>query len=81
MSYAASRNMTGELFEGLTDGSSKKVVRDRGGVVDQATINVRRDLFDTWYGIHEDPLKVDPFGRVVHTPGYQETRPLQYPGG
>lgn len=81
MSYAAPRGMTGELLEGITDGSSKKVVRDRGGVIDQATLNARRDLYDTWYGIHEDPLKVDPFGRIVRTPGYRATRPLNYPGG
>ncbi|MEV6310034.1 hypothetical protein AB0M10_15715 [Streptomyces sp. NPDC051840] len=75
MSYAPNRSLTGEINEGLTDGSYKKVVRDRGGQVDPATNAAREDLNDLWYGIHETPYKAAPGGRVVSTPNYVPTRP------
>ncbi|MFE6745906.1 hypothetical protein ACFVGM_08655 [Kitasatospora purpeofusca] len=80
MSYAPQRDLTGELVEGLTDGSHKKVIQGRGGPVPEDQHS--RDLLaDTWYGVHESPQKTDPQGRIVRTPNYRPTRPLTYPGG
>ncbi|MFF3356229.1 hypothetical protein ACFYWN_27085 [Streptomyces sp. NPDC002917] len=73
MSYANERSLTGDLNEGLTDGAYKKVVRDRGGVVESTTYAARSDLNDLWYGIHEDPLKHTPDGRSITTPNYVGT--------
>jgi hypothetical protein len=66
-------SLNSNLFEGMTDGKAKKVVRDRGGEVESCTYESRRDLDDIWYGIHEDPTKVLPDGRTVHTPQFVST--------
>ncbi|MEW1922310.1 hypothetical protein [Streptomyces sp. NPDC088360] len=81
MSYANQRALSGDLHEGLTDGGYKKIVRDRGGQVESTTHHVRSSLNDTWFGMHEDPLKHTPDGRAVTTPHYVGTpAPLFYPG-
>lgn len=82
MSYARRRSMTGDLNEGLTDGSYKKVIQGRGGIPEYTTAKSRHHLADTWFGIHMDNEQVDPFGRVLpELPGYVPTRPVHYPGG
>ncbi|WP_406362530.1 hypothetical protein [Streptomyces sp. NBC_01579] len=80
MSYANERSLTGDLNEGLTDGAYKKVVQDRGGVVETTTYGVRRDLNDLWFGIHEAPVKHTPDGWPVTTPNCVATPPPHYPG-
>uniref|UniRef100_A0AAU3I6B7 Uncharacterized protein n=1 Tax=Streptomyces sp. NBC_01393 TaxID=2903851 RepID=A0AAU3I6B7_9ACTN len=71
--------MNAELNEGATDGKYKKLVADRGGlgVANSDTIRARVDLNDTWYGRHEDLVKVRPDGKAVHTPNYVQTPPSQ----
>lgn len=73
MSYANQRSLTEEVNEGLTDGSYKKIVRDRGGVVEATTHDARRDLADVWYGIHEAQTKARPDGHAVNTPNFVPT--------
>ncbi|MGW3860254.1 hypothetical protein ACWEDZ_02050 [Streptomyces sp. NPDC005047] len=75
MSYATPRSMTGDLNDGLTDGTYKKVSTDRGGGVDPATYGVRQDLNDLWYGVHEAAVKRRPEGLAVRTPTYVPTPP------
>jgi hypothetical protein len=75
MSYAPNRQLAGELNEGLTDGTYKKVNTDRGGRVESTTYAVRRDLADLWYGVHETPVKERPDGVTVRTPGYVPNPP------
>lgn len=77
MVYPRSRSMNGDLNEGLTDGKYKKVVHDRGGVVEHTTIASRDDLKDVWYGIHEAAVKERPDGRNCGTPNYVYTRPAE----
>lgn len=77
MSYAASRPLAGELVEGMTDGTYKKINTDRGGVVDPATYAVRQDLNDLWYGVHETPVKRRPDGIAARTPGYVPNPPAR----
>lgn len=66
-------SLNSNLYEGMTDGKYKKVIRDRGGEVEADTYSSRRDLDDVWYGIHEDSTKVLPDGRTVHTPEFVST--------
>lgn len=75
MAYAPSRSMNAELSEGMTDGSYKKVVQNRGGVVSPKTYEARGDLNDAYYGIHEKAAKVLPDGLVHSTPYYVATPP------
>ncbi|MGW3153670.1 hypothetical protein [Streptomyces sp. NPDC001089] len=75
MSYAPRRPLGGELAEGLTDGTYKKINTDRGGDVDPTTYGVRQDLNDVWYGLHETPVKRRPDGIAVRTPGYVPNAP------
>lgn len=75
MGYPLSRSMNADLHEGATDGKYKKVVRDRGGVVEDTTWRARVDLADPYYGIHEEPAKVTPDDKVVRTPNYVQTPP------
>lgn len=75
MSYAPGRPLAGELDEGLTDGTYKKINRDRGGAVDPATYRARTSLNDVWYGIHETPVKERPDAVAARTPGYVPNPP------
>ncbi len=76
MGMAGTRSLNGDLNEGSCDGKYKKVIQDRGGVVERTFYKDRVDLADQWYGIHEEPLKVTPDGKVVHTPNYVPTPPV-----
>lgn len=64
MSYPISRSMNRDLNEGLSDGTYRKVVTNRGGVAEGTTTTARRDLDAEHYGpIHtEAPTKVAPDG-------------------
>lgn len=62
------RSANAELAEGATDGKYKKVIRDRGGVVDSSTYAERVDLADVYYGIHEDLTKTNTDAKPVRTP-------------
>ncbi|MFJ3204494.1 hypothetical protein [Streptomyces sp. NPDC086989] len=78
--HAPQRSMAAELDEGLTDGSAKKWVRERGGQVEYTAAS-RRHLPSNLYGIREDGKKVDPFGQIVYTPNTTPGRKLLYLGG
>lgn len=67
------RSMNAELDSGATDGTFKKVVRDRGGFVDAATQDSREDLHDLYYGIHEQDVKQAPTRGAVRTQNYRAT--------
>jgi hypothetical protein len=68
MAYPKVRSCVSEIEEGMTDGKYRKVVMDRGGIVEDATYNSRCDLTDAWYGIHESPTKMTPDNMRVRTP-------------
>lgn len=70
MGYAANRSMNAEVSEGMTDGSHKKIVTDRGGVVEPTTYESRIDLNNNWFGITEKKVKVTPDGLLHATPNY-----------
>lgn len=73
MAENISRSLNGDLAEGATDSKYKKVVNDRGGVVDAATYLDRSHLDDLYYGIHEARTKVLPDGTVHTTPDFVVT--------
>lgn len=68
MAFPPTRGMNASLSEGSTDGKYKKIVQDRGGVVEDATYENRADLNDQWYGMHEKQVKVAPDGLLYATP-------------
>jgi hypothetical protein len=81
VSYPQQRDLRAELEVGATELSYKRVVRDRGGFVEPTTSQLRTGLLaDTWYGIHEAPVKIDPFGRPVVIPDTHTGGPVTYPG-
>jgi hypothetical protein len=73
MVYPLSRSMNADLHEGATDGKYKKVIQNRGGVVESTTYLERSDLFDAYFGIHEKAVKVSGDGVVAATPNYVPT--------
>jgi hypothetical protein len=73
MAYANTGSMNAALSEGSTDGKYKKVVTDRGGVVEGTTYEERGDLNDNWFGIHEKKVKVAPDGLLHVTPDFVQT--------
>jgi hypothetical protein len=75
MAQARPRSANAELREGMTDGKYKKVITDRGGVVEATTYTDRQDLADVWHGIHEAPVKVRPDGLPTQTPNFVATPP------
>lgn len=79
MATNTSRSQNAELAEGMSDGSYKKVVTDRGGAVGIETYESRMDLSDAHFGIHEARVKHLGDGTVHVTPDFV-VNPLQ-PGG
>lgn len=73
------RSMNGELAEGMTDGSRKKVTRDRGGFVEQTTPRLRQDINDRLLNIEADRVGVAPDGTRRAARGTQHVYPqVQY---
>lgn len=77
MAYAPSRSMNGSLSEGSTDGTYKKIVRDRENA-EPLTYETRADLNDNWYGIHEKKVKVTPDGLLHATPNFVPNPPVTF---
>lgn len=77
MAYAQPRSANEALHEGMTDGKYRKVITDRGGIFEMCTWDARQDLTDGWHGIHEEPVKVLPDGRMCHTPNAVSTPPAR----
>jgi hypothetical protein len=75
MAYPTARSCNRELAQGSIDGTYKQANRDRGGVIEGTTLRARRDLDDTWYGIHEVAVKETPDGLKATTPTYAPTPP------
>jgi hypothetical protein len=46
---------------------------DRGGVVETTTYEARKDLNDTWYGLHEAPVMETPDAATTKSPYAQST--------
>lgn len=76
MAVNQTRSQNAELAEGMSDGKYKKVVMDRANA-EPTTYESRRDLNDTYYGIHEVNPKVLPDGTVNATPSFVETPPAR----
>lgn len=76
MTVLSNRRQNAELAEGMSDGKYKKVITDRGGVVEDSAFQDRRDLSDAFYGIHEASSKVLPDGTVHRTEDYRATAPV-----
>jgi hypothetical protein len=53
MAYPGSRSVNDELEAGATDGKYRKVINDRGGVVEHIFTSDRECLTGAFYGIHE----------------------------
>lgn len=75
MAYPAHRSANRDMEQGMVDGRYKQVSPNRGGVVEQLTIQSRGDLCDTWYGFHECDRKMLPDGLTASTPTYAPTAP------
>jgi hypothetical protein len=73
MAVNSQRSMNANLAEGGTDQKYKKVVQDRGGVVDAVTYTERAHLDDLYYGIHEARVKILPDGSAHVTPDFVTT--------
>ena len=73
MAVNSTRSCNADLAEGMSDASFKKVVADRGGVVDAATYAARAQLDDLYYGIHEAGVKHLPDGTFHATPDFEAT--------
>ena len=73
MAVNNTRRVNADLAEGMSDGLYKKVVMDRGGVVDEATYLSRSTLDDLNYGVHERSVKVLPDGTLHASPDYVAT--------
>lgn len=65
MAVNESGNLNSNLAAGMSDSKYKKVVNDRGNA-ESTTYDSRRDLNDTWYGIHEANHKVLGDGTSGH---------------
>lgn len=63
--YPDPRSMNRDLMEGMSDGKYKKIIANRGGIVEKNLAYAsREDLSDTYYGIHEDDIKSLPDGTL-----------------
>jgi hypothetical protein len=81
MAYAPQRSMNGSLNDGMTDGTYKKLNRDRGGFVETTTQDARADLYPTNFGYIESGYKEQPDG--THRMGSGDTHyhsPIRHQG-
>lgn len=75
MTVNTSRSMNAELVEGATDGKYKKVIQNRGGMIEPSTQRSREPLDDLWFGIHETQTKEIPgMAGTRPSPNYVTTR-------
>lgn len=77
MAYPAPRSLNRDLMEGMSDGKYQKVNQNVGGIVEkELAYGELEDLSDTYYGIHEAPVKRLPDGTVDHNSlNYVPTKP------
>lgn len=77
MAYPAPRSLNRDLMEGMSDGKYQKVNQNVGGVVEkELAYGELEDLSDTYYGIHEAPVKRLPDGTVDRNSlNYVPTKP------
>jgi hypothetical protein len=73
MAYAPNRSANRELEQGSIDGKYKQVIKDRGGVPEQATWYQRDDLSCIYYGIHEAPVMDTPDAQKMVSPYHTAT--------
>lgn len=66
------RSMNGELTEGMSDGTQKKVTRDRGGFVEQTTPEIRMELNDRLLNIEPDSYSHSPDGTQRYSRGTRQ---------
>lgn len=75
MAYPQLRSANASLHAGMTDGAYKKSAPNRGGVVEDTTMEYRQRMSGVWHGFHEIESKVLPDGRVVTVPYYHDVTP------
>ncbi len=73
MAVNTSQSQNACLAEGMSDGKYKKIVQDRGGVIDPVNPAEKADLSTGLYVVQEAPSKLLPDGTRHTTPDY---RPL-----
>ena len=56
----------------MIDGAYKQAAPNRGGVVEDTTFKVRRQMSGVWHGYNEIQEKVLPDGRTATTPYYTD---------
>ena len=64
MADTINRSMSGELMQGMIDGSRKKANPDRGGIEEDTTAQARKDLSHEMYAVEVD----DSYPVVTHLP-------------
>jgi|HubBroStandDraft_1064217.scaffolds.fasta_scaffold693501_2 hypothetical protein len=65
MAYPQPRSLNKDLMEGMSDGKYQKVNQNVGGIVEkELAYGELEDLSDTYYGIHEAPVKRLPDGTL-----------------
>lgn len=70
MSYAPNRSRNGSLTDGMTDGGPyKKLIRDRGGMVEDTTTEARDMLSRDTISYQETSLKQQPDGTTRYSTG------------
>lgn len=73
MTVNTSRSQNAELFEGMTDGTYKKLITDRGGFIDPLNPREKSLIAPQVYGlVGEVKQKILPDGRTKHTPNTRE---------
>jgi hypothetical protein len=65
--------MNRDLETGMVEASHRMVVKDRGGIVEQTTWEARKELSDTYHGIHESASMHTPDGLRTTDPYYVPT--------
>ncbi len=73
MAYAKARSANRELNLGMTEGGFKQVNKDRGGVVEPLTADIRLDLDHKYYALSEAPSFRTPDGPSMVSPYHVAT--------
>lgn len=75
MVYPQSRSCNADLHAGMTDGTYKAYAINRGGVVEDTTVAVRRVMSGLWHGFSDLQSRILPDGTTATSLNYQDVTP------
>lgn len=75
MAYPQLRSCNDCLKDGILDGGWKHYRPNTGGIVEDTTAQIRRDMSGVWHGFRESHIKILPDGRPYISKNFVDVTP------